>query len=480
MKRLIIYLVSALLSLSLIAQNPNPSAAIDSQIENMMDNLRVPGLSTVVVKDGEIVWINSYGYANTDLAKPYTNQTSQMLASVSKIFTGIAVMQLVDEGLISLDDEINNYLPFQVYIPNFTSVAITFRMLLTHTSSIRDGNAMDNYYNYNGDPTIMLADCMERYFSVTGSDYHPTGNFLNAQPGTVYEYSNMATALSGYLVEVIKGMPFNEYCNENIFNRLCMDNTRWFLSEFQNLDDLASPHEFFTSQYHTIDHYGFADYPNGLLRSNVTDLANMMITLLQEGSFNNEMFIDSGVLSQMFTHQVAILDPYQGLQFYSENFNTSSGNVTMWGHNGGELGIGTDLFLDLENNIGIAVLGNGDNDVTSIIPILYDYGITLTTSGVGNPDCVVTTSSVELSDNSSSVSIYPNPASDFVMIEAELEANRTQEVIIFDLVGKQVLSIHKLEVNMLVDVSSLSAGIYIYTLKENNKPSISGKLVVSK
>jgi CubicO group peptidase (beta-lactamase class C family) len=103
-----------------------------------MNEEHLPGVSTVIIRDGEIVWIKSYGYANTDFAAPYNDTTSQMIASVSKVFTGLSIMQLYENGLLELDDNINDYLPFDIDIPNFETNPITFRMLLTHTSSIKD------------------------------------------------------------------------------------------------------------------------------------------------------------------------------------------------------------------------------------------------------------------------------------------------------------------------------------------------------
>ena len=391
-------LVPALLitCLGIYAQNPNPSAAIDSEITAIMGQQHFAGTSTVIVKGGEIVWLQSYGFANSDLGTPFTDTTSLMLASVSKIFTGTTIMQLYDDGLINLDDNINAYLPFEINIPGFENTPITFKMLLTHTSSIKDNwEAMDGYYNDNGDPTISLADCMERYFSTTGADYSAGNNFLDKQPGTVHEYSNIATALEGYLVEVISGMPFNEYCQQNIFDQLCMDNTHWFLSEYPNINTIASPHDYFNSQYEPVPHYGFADYPDGMLRSNSKDLANYMIAVLQGGTFANGSFISANVLDEMFTPQIPGIEPEQGYQF----FNYISGNISLWGHEGGEQGISTQLYFDFNNDMGIAILANGENDGSEIFDVLYEYGIGLSPSGIGAPPCSHIVSTIDKAAN---------------------------------------------------------------------------------
>ena len=467
MRSIIILLVAIIFSLNIIAQNPNPSSIVDSEIANIMNTQHLPGVSTLIVKGGEILWIKSYGYANIDIGTPFTDTTSLMLASVSKVFTGIALMQLYEDGLIGLDDDINNYLPFNVEIPNYESYPITFRMLLTHTSSIQDSYAMYNYYNWSGDPTISLADCIERYFSPTGADYNSADNFLNNQPGTTFEYSNMATALDGYLVEIISGMPFSQYCNQNIFNSLCMDNTHWYLSEYQNLNMIANPHDYYSSQYEVIDHYGFADYPDGMLHSNVSDLANFMITILQDGGFHNDTILSSSTLSDMFTPQVPTLNPTQGLQFYKETFNVSSGSISLWGHRGGEYGINTAMFFDHNNNMGVAILANGENDVTQILKILYDYGLSPSPSGIG------THKFLSLYD------VYPNPANNIVTFEADNLNVASHEIIISDITGRQLMLFIKNESKITLDISNLSNGIYIYTIKEKNNIIETGKLIIN-
>jgi len=95
---------------------------------------------------------------------------------------------------------------------------------------------------YDGDPELELGYFLEEYLISGGEFYNANGNFTNSNPGTNYEYSNIGAALIGYLVEVISEIPFNEYCNENIFEPLEITNAGWFLSEI-DIDELAIPYE---------------------------------------------------------------------------------------------------------------------------------------------------------------------------------------------------------------------------------------------
>ena len=165
------------------AQNPNPSATLDAEILNEMNTRHFPGASTIIVKNGEIVWLESYGYADVANSLPVEDTTVFLLASVSKLFTGTAAMQLYETEIIDIDADVNNYLPWSVDVPNFTNDSITARQLMTHTASINDNwSVMSSFYGYP-DPTMSLSNCMENYFPTSGSNYNAADNFLNTAPG---------------------------------------------------------------------------------------------------------------------------------------------------------------------------------------------------------------------------------------------------------------------------------------------------------
>lgn len=375
--------------------NPNPNASLDAFILSEMNEERFPGVSTVIVKDDKIIWVQSYGMADLENAIPVNDTTVFLLASISKVFTATAAMQLYENNIIDLDDDVNQYLPWMLQIPGFPSSPVTFRQLMTHSSSIQDNDeVLDTYYDYP-DPTISLADCMERYFSTNGIDYNPTDNFLPNAPGTINEYSNMATALNGYLVELASGMPFDEYCNTNIFDKLCMVKTSWFFTNYDSAH-VARPYQYSGGNYIPYAHYGFADYPDGQLRSTATDMANFMIAYLNGGAFGTNFLLSSSSINQMWTPQIPLLDAYQGLNWYQEELFHSSGETLLWGHNGGEKGVSTDCYLDPVNKIGICVLTNGEGDALAICDELYDYALTLSSSTGVTPSCLSSTDINEL------------------------------------------------------------------------------------
>ncbi|MDC0257224.1 beta-lactamase family protein [Crocinitomicaceae bacterium] len=397
MKQILIILLGALYSgISHSQINPNPSASLDAYILNEMNLENFPGVSTIIVKDGEIVWLESYGFADVDNSVPAEDTTVFLLASLSKLFTGTAAMQLYESGLSVLDADINAFMPWPIEIPGFENDSITIRQLMTHTGSIEDGPAMDLYYDYP-DPSISLEECIQRYLTVGGTDYNAVTNFYNNPPGTAYNYSNMGTALSGYITQSITGVPFDDYCDNNIFDPLCMEKTAWHFSDFDS-SHVARPYSFQNGNYVAYPHYGFADYPDGQLRSNVIDLGNFMIAYLNGGTLGSNSILNNASINEMLSAQVPSLDPTQGLNWYQEELFYSGGSAMLWGHNGGENGVSTDLYIDPINNIGICVLTNGEGDALYICDELYDYALSLNPSSSIIPECMNSNSLDELSN----------------------------------------------------------------------------------
>jgi CubicO group peptidase (beta-lactamase class C family) len=462
MRKFILLISSGIISLVAYSQNPNPNTALDNSILQIMEEEKLPGVSTLIVKGGEIIWNQSYGFADIENEVNVTDSTIFMLASISKLFTGTSILKLVEEGLIQLDDPINNYLPFQIQIPNYENIPITFRHLLTHTSSIQDGQALDNYYSI-GDPTITLEACIERYFSPSGSDYNPTDNFHNSAPGTVYDYSNIATALAGYLVEVISETPFDQFCKTKLFDEICMENTSWYLSNYDTLQ-VARPYQFQNGSYVPYTHYGFADYPDGQLRSNVNDLAAFMLAFLNNGTLSNNVLLSSESVSEMLSTQVPTLDNTQGLNWYQEILYGPNGEVTVWGHNGGESGVSTDLYLDLNTGIGLVVLSNGEGDCLSICDELYTYATSVIPSGLGFNACI-SNSIPKINSEANKTEVIPNPIIDSGIIKFSNPNQQEVELILMNSLGQVVKVIQAENPDFIrINKNQLEKGIYFYSI----------------
>jgi CubicO group peptidase (beta-lactamase class C family) len=198
----------------------------------LKDKIHYPGMQAGILHDGELVWKGNWGVANIEENKPVNDSTVFRLLSVSKTFVGTAMMKLVEDGLIDLNGDINDYLPFDVINPFYPQSIATPKMVLSHTASVADycaGSGPEcNQEEYLGDPLVSLHDYMESHF-VPGGICYDDMSYYNEPPGTYCYYSNPGAALGGYIVESVAGKGFNEYCNDSIFGLLNMPTSKMVL-----------------------------------------------------------------------------------------------------------------------------------------------------------------------------------------------------------------------------------------------------------
>ena len=150
--------------------------ALDTYVRRGMNTRHIPGVAGCIVRGDDIVRELSYGYADLSKKTPMGLDTLQNIASISKTFTATALMQLWEKGAFRLDDDVNAVLPFEVR----GDAVITYRQLLTHTSSIADGTSYARHYGC-GDPKIPLGTWLEEYFTPGGRFYDAARQFRNGR-----------------------------------------------------------------------------------------------------------------------------------------------------------------------------------------------------------------------------------------------------------------------------------------------------------
>jgi CubicO group peptidase (beta-lactamase class C family) len=326
-----------------------------------------------------------------------------MLSSLTKTITATALMQLYDDGLFGLHDPVNNYLNFFVVHPKYHNTDITFHMLLTHTSGIQDNFAVMPYYQ--GDSPIPLGQYLEDYLTPGGIYYDPNANFTAFEPGRSYSYSNIGLALVGCLVETISGIELEEYCQQNIFPLLAMDESSYFLKNLDQ-DHIAMPYKWNGSGYDPYGHYGYSDYPSGQLRTSATQLMNFLSTFMenrypdrlpysgggQGGSSQGKMngysppgnfekvvnppkrstrILKSETVKMMLTPQIPSINPNMGLVWNFSNY----GGYAWVGINGGDKGVATTMWYYQEEDIGIVGLTNGESAFYDIFDAMFEYAL---------------------------------------------------------------------------------------------------------
>jgi CubicO group peptidase (beta-lactamase class C family) len=240
---------------------------LDGYLPYALRTADIPGVVVTVVKDGQILTARGFGYADREKRTPVDpDRTLFRPGSVSKLITWTAVMQLVEQGKVDLDTDINTYLDFK--IPDYDGKPITMRQMMTHTAGFEEA-VKDIIYT---DPAhhASLGEYLKRWT--------PKRVFA---PGTTPAYSNWATALAGYVVERISGESFDDYCDKNIFTPLGMTNS----TMRQPLPEALAGQ--MASGYKPGQDAGkfeiIGPAPAGSLSSTGTDMAKFMIANLDQG-----------------------------------------------------------------------------------------------------------------------------------------------------------------------------------------------------
>ena len=352
----------------------------ESEIDDMdwwmdlqIETFHIPGAAACIIKDGQIDWTGAYGLANIEENRPVENTTLFTLASISKTVSVAAVMQLWEDGLLELDNDVNDYLPFSVRNPQFPSVPITIRSLLSHVSSIDDcWNTLWALETHGVDSPIPLGEFLEEYLTPDGIYYDSNCNWRASPAETEYHYSNVGVALAAYVVELLNpdDLSFSDYCRQYIFDPLGMNESAWFLSEL-NIDNLAMPYDWNGYNQIPYGHFGHPWYPSGTLRSNTPELARHLISFMQYGRIDDIRVLDSTTVDMMTTIQYPNQNSRRGLVWYWTYF----GIRPVWGHGGKFPGVRTRMFYSPDENTGVIVLTNGEASyaLSAMVAHLFEY-----------------------------------------------------------------------------------------------------------
>jgi CubicO group peptidase (beta-lactamase class C family) len=324
------------------------SAFLDGVVPLQIERNDIAGAVVTIVKDGEVLFSRGYGYADVEKKKPVSDtDTLFRPGSISKLFTWTAVMQLVEQGKLDLDRDVNAYLDFK--IPATYPQPITLRNIMTHTPGFEE--------------------TVKELFVAKPKDMAPLRQYLAEHmpqrifpPGTTPAYSNYATGLAGYIVQRVSGEKFEDYIAAHIFQPLGMTHATFVQPLPENLKALMSqgyqvgsgkPKEFEL----------IPASPAGALAVAGQDIARFMMAHLQDGEFNGQRILKPETARLMHSRQFGLAPELNGmcLGFYEESRNghriIGHGGDTMWFH--------SDLHLVLDQNFGFFISQNsaGKGDV---------------------------------------------------------------------------------------------------------------------
>jgi CubicO group peptidase (beta-lactamase class C family) len=361
-------------------------SGLDEFIAGVMKQEHVPGAAACIIRGSEIVWSNSYGWSDIDRKIRMSLDRIQNIGSISKTFVATALMQLKELGLLDLDRDINDYLPFPIRNPKHPDAPITTRQLMVHTSSLRDGSAYAYHYAC-GDARLSLDAWCRAFFTPGGAFYNEAENFYEWAPGEQWKYTNVSFGVLGRIVEAVSGIAFETYCRRNIFERLGMESTSWILADL----DLARhsvpyswveggqvrgsswgdvPLGVIRPDGPTIDAslpdgyqqncvYSHPNYPDGFLRTTVNDLSRYARAYLGGGSLDGVRILAETSVRDMFTPQGLPSEETAkrtyGLTWYA--LDSIDGELK-WGHGGGDPGITTGIYVLRDHGVAAIVFTN--------------------------------------------------------------------------------------------------------------------------
>jgi CubicO group peptidase (beta-lactamase class C family) len=322
-------------------------AELEAFVDGIMGaNLRdkhVAGATVAVVKDGALMFTKGYGYANVAKRQAVDPERSLFrIGSTSKLFTWTAVMQLVEQGKLDLDTDVNKYLDFK--IPATYPQPITLRHIMTHTPGFEE----DSRDLISDDSTTLI----------------PLGKWLATHipgrvraPGTFSSYSNYATALAGYIVQRTSGLSFDDYIDQKVLAPLGMTQTATRQPLPKNLRaDMSEGYAWTGGAYASKKFEIVEPMPAGSIASSASDMSKFMIAHLNDGELNGQRILADSTAKRMHTrafgHDPRL--PGFALGFYEK---TSHG-LRIIGHGGDTQWFHTDLALIPDEKVGVFVSYN--------------------------------------------------------------------------------------------------------------------------
>lgn len=391
MKKALGFFVVVVLSLVLLwfvlpkqQQHSDQHTELELYIPALMEEAAIPGLAIAKIKGGKTVLLQTYGKANMETEAPVTKDTLFNIASISKPMMGLVLLQLVEQGKLDLDQDINHYLPFKVDNPHTQDEKITLRHLASHSSGIADYYDINSYAE-NKDTQITLQQHISSLLVPEGSHYQQGEHFLAQMPGEQRQYSNLAAGLAGYLVEATTGKSLAQYSKEILFPSLAMPTTSWLLYDL-SLDQVAVPYEvtqcvpylflcadtestelnYLIGRYinppaayksfKAYPHFGNPQYPDGGVRSSITELSQFLVAVLNNQDSSGQPLLSDAIYEEMFKLQLPESVSANQRFFWRDN------EMGLTGHMGSDLGVFTAMYFDRHSKDGFIILMNRGMD----------------------------------------------------------------------------------------------------------------------
>ena len=343
--------------------------------EKVIETQEIAGFAVSIVQGNNIDYKASFGFGNIEAQRHFNNQTVINIASLSKSFVGAATAKAIEQGHFTLDTPINDILPIRIVNLANPDAVIRVRHLVTHTSGIVDDQSTYIKANYfvlpNQDMStrgaMILTDALElevmnpvpldeylaEYFLEDGALYGDS-NFIAVEPGEVWSYSNVATALMGFVIESATKEDFATYVATYILSPLQMNNTTFNVTEV-NRQQWATP---YLDKNTPLPFYGNHGYPEGSIHTTNDDLANYLLDMIKGMKGQSNTLFETAFYELLFTPQLdagIVPDDFaenHGLYWYKKGNN--------WVHGGNSLGVSSHMEIKTDGSSGFFVIANMD------------------------------------------------------------------------------------------------------------------------
>ena len=352
MQTKIILLFISLLSMELIAQ----PLTVEKKLEQLLETTPAVGLAVVVVKNNKIIYDQSLGFKNQENNQPLTTESLFRIASISKSFTATALLQLVEQKRITLDDDVSNLIGFSVQNPAYPDKVITLRLLLSHRSSLNDSQGYFNLDVIDPATNANAAKCYNNY-----------------APGEGYQYCNLNFNIAGTILERLTGIRFDTYIKQTILDPLGIDGG--YCVDSLDAEKFATLYEYKAGENRFIASTGayasrsseLMNYqigrstplfsPTGGLKISAKGLATYMMMHSRMGKYKDGRLLKKKTAALMQTPlSLDGIDQY-GLALWKTNKLIPG--ITLTGHTGSAYGLNSAMFFDPQQKNGMIVICNG-------------------------------------------------------------------------------------------------------------------------
>lgn len=314
---------------------------LDALLPAQLQNRDIAGAVVAVVKDGQVLLAKGYGYADYAAKKPVVaDQTMFRPGSIAKVFTATAVMQLVEQGKLDLDRDVNDYLDFA--IPKTYPEPVTLRRILTHTAGFEE--------------------TLKNLFVPSTREMRPIRDYLIAAmpqrifpPGTVPSYSNYALTLAGYIVERTSGESFEKYVAAHILDPLHMTRSSFAQPLPPTLESLMSKGYLAATQGPRSFEFVPAS-PAGALSATATDMTRLMLALLADGTLDGATILKPESVRAMESRQFEFHPALHAMGLILMDYSMNGQRIV--GHGGDTIYFHSDMMLMPDAHVGLFISYN--------------------------------------------------------------------------------------------------------------------------